>query len=94
MNTQNRSSAGSMKKNVPAMPLQKNWPTDPGNGAMPALVRTQKPRPKPWPGDIKGESTFMSGVRWFEAISCSVLRPMILVPSSVPPESSIWAKRA
>ena len=35
MNTANMSSSGSIQKNVPAMPLQKNWPTEPGNGAMP-----------------------------------------------------------
>jgi hypothetical protein len=58
MNTVNSSSAGSMKKNVPAMPLQKNWPFDPENGATPLCVRTAKPRPKPWPGGISGESTF------------------------------------
>ena len=52
MNTANRSSFGSIQKNVPAMPLQKNWPSEPGNGAMPCWVRTAKPRPKPWPAGI------------------------------------------
>ena len=63
MNTANRSSAGSIQKNVPAMPLQKNCPTDPVNGAMPGWVRTAKPRPKPWPGGISGELTLTWGPR-------------------------------
>ncbi len=51
MNTAIRSSRGSIQKNVPAMPLQKYWPTEPENGAMPCCMRTAKPRPKLWPGD-------------------------------------------
>ena len=54
MNTVNRSSAGSMKKNVPAMPLQKNWPTDPGNGAMPAAVRSAEAETKAVAGRHQG----------------------------------------
>src|SRR4030081_2243038 len=63
MNTANRSSFGSIQKNVPAIPLQKNSPSDPGNGARPSWVRTAKPRPKPWPAGIKGESTLTLGAR-------------------------------
>src|SRR5207253_166198 len=41
------SSAGSTKKEVPPMPLQKYCPRDPGCGPIPASLRTAKPRPKP-----------------------------------------------
>jgi hypothetical protein len=42
----NSSSFGSIQKKVPAIPLQKNWPTEPAKGAIPSMVRTAKPRPK------------------------------------------------
>src|SRR4051795_11355489 len=67
MNTANSSSLGSIQKNVPAMPLQKNWPTDPGNGAMPAWVRTAKPRPKLWPAGTRCDWSFTPEPRWSEA---------------------------
>ena len=94
MNTANSSSAGSIQKNVPAMPLQKNCPTEPANGAMPSCVRTAKPSPKPWPGDSSVPLIFTPAARWLDAIARSVLRPMMRLPSSVPPPSSIWQNRA
>ena len=63
MNTANSSSFGSIQKNVPAIPLQKNWPTEPGNGAMPGSVRTAKPRPKLWPAGISGDLILTPGPR-------------------------------
>src|SRR5882757_9027875 len=63
MNTANRSSLGSIQKKVPAIPLQKKLPRDPGNGAIPSWVRTAKPKPKPWPAGIKGELTLTDGAR-------------------------------
>src|SRR3954447_23065947 len=63
MNTANKSSFGSIQKKVPAMPLQKKLPREPGNGAIPSEVRTAKPRPKPWPAAISGELTFTLGAR-------------------------------
>jgi NAD(P)-dependent dehydrogenase (short-subunit alcohol dehydrogenase family) len=46
INTANSSSLGSIQKKVPPIPLQKYWPTEPANGAMPSWVRTAKPSPK------------------------------------------------
>lgn len=46
MKTANSSSFGSIQKKVPAIPLQKNCPAEPANGAIPSTVRTAKPRPK------------------------------------------------